>query len=138
MTPAQIAAVEDTIAALDLDQLAVDFYRRAFAADPELAAMFTTDPATQRRRFAAELAAIVGSIHDLDAFLPAAAQLGARHRDRGVRAAHYRMMGEVLQASLAAALGDRWTGEVEEAWCVAYNLISEAMRTGSLARRAGC
>jgi nitric oxide dioxygenase len=137
MTPAQIAAVEDTIGAVDLDQLAVDFYRRAFAADPDFAAMFRTDPTTQRRRFASELRTIVGSIRDLEAFLPAAAHLGARHRDLGVRATHYRVMGDVLLASLAAALGDGWTAEVEEGWCAAYNLISEAMLTGTLERRAG-
>jgi hemoglobin-like flavoprotein len=137
MTPAQIAAVEVTVGALDLDQLAVDFYRRAFAADPDIAAMFTTDPATQRRRFASELRSIVGSIRDVEAFLPAAAQLGARHRDRGVRAAHYRVMGDALLATLAAAMGERWTTEVEEGWCVAYNLISEAMLTGTLEGRAG-
>ena len=63
MTPNQVALVESTRSRpLDLDALAVDFYRRAFAADPEVAAMFTSDPEVQRARFAAELQTIVGSI----------------------------------------------------------------------------
>ena len=37
MTPAQIAAVEETFGLVDLDALADDFYRLAFAADPALA-----------------------------------------------------------------------------------------------------
>ena len=56
--------------------------------------MFTSDPAVQRTRFAAELAAVVGSIRELDTFCSSAQALGARHRDYGVRAAHYRLMGD--------------------------------------------
>jgi hemoglobin-like flavoprotein len=135
MTPSQIAAVERTLEAVDVDVLVVDFYRRAFEADPDVAAMFTSDPALQRRRFAIELRTIVGSIRDLDAFRVAAADLGARHRDYGVRATHYRTMGAALLASLAAATGDTWTDQVEEAWTLAYNLISEAMLAGALEGR---
>jgi hemoglobin-like flavoprotein len=134
MTPDQITAVEDTIRTVDLDALAVDFYRRVFEADPDLTAMFTTDPATQRRRFAAELRTIVGSIREFDAFCSRAAELGARHHDDGVRAAHYRTMGEVLLASLRAATGSAWSAETEEAWALAYNLIAEAMMAGALTR----
>jgi hemoglobin-like flavoprotein len=138
MTPSQVAAVESTIDAIDLDALVVDFYRRAFAADPDVAAMFTSDAALQRRRFALELQTIVGSIRDLDAFCATAAALGARHRGYGVRAAHYRTMGDALLASLGAALGPAWTADVEEAWTLAYSLISEAMMAGALeGRRPG-
>ncbi len=135
MTPDQITAVEDTMRLVDLDAMSADFYRRAFDAYPELAAMFTTDPRVQQRRFALELRTIVGSIRDLDAFRNAAAALGARHHDHGVRAAHYRMMGEALLASLGAASGPSWSVETEEAWTLAYNLIAEAMMAGALERR---
>ena len=94
--------------------------------------MFTSDPAVQRARFAAELEAVVGSIQELDTFCTSAHAFGARHRDYGVRAAHYRLMGEALLATLAAALGPRWTTEVEEAWTLAYNLTAETMMTGAL------
>ena len=40
-------------------------------------------------------------------------------------------MGEALLGALAAALGDGWTDEVEEAWRLAYNLTAEAMMTGA-------
>ena len=132
MTPSQIAAVEGTLRAVDLDALVVDFYRRVFEADPEVAMMFTTDPAVQRRRFALELRTIVESIRDLATFCAEASDLGARHRGYGVRAAHYRTMGDALMASLEEALGDGWTPDVGEAWSLAYNLISEAMLAGAL------
>jgi hemoglobin-like flavoprotein len=137
MTPDQISAVEDTMRIVDVDALAADFYRRAFQADPDLTAMFTTEPAVQRRRFAVELQTIVASIRELDDFRARAADLGARHHDDGVRAAHYRTMGEVLLASLGAASGPAWSPELEEAWALAYNLIAEAMMAGALERREG-
>ena len=135
MTPDQIVAVEDTMRVVDLDDLAADFYRRAFDADPELAELFTNDPVRQRRLFAIELRTIVGSIRELDAFRSAAAELGARHHDYGVRASHYRTMGSVLLASLGAARGPAWSADVEEAWTLAYNLIAEAMMAGALEPR---
>src|SRR3954453_21103093 len=80
MTPSQVAMVSSTVQDVDLDALVADFYRRAFAADPEVAAMFTSDPEIQRQRFALELQTIVGSIADLDEFCSSAAALGARHQ----------------------------------------------------------
>jgi nitric oxide dioxygenase len=127
MTPEQIAIVETTAASLVLDDLAADFYRRAFDGDPALADMFTTDPVVQRARFAAELVVIVTSIRRHDAFLVATEALGRRHRGYGVRAAHFRLMGDALIAALEAALGPAWTVEAEHAWRLAYNLTAETM-----------
>ena len=132
MTPRQITLVEQTLAAVDIDDLTSDFYRRAFATDPVLAEMFTSDPKVQRTRFAAELAEIVCSIRSLDTFAASARSLGIRHRDYGVSAGHYRLMGNALVAGLAAALGSRWTDEVEEAWSLAYNLTAETMMLGAM------
>jgi len=132
VTPSQIALVETSLDDVDLDALATDFYDRAFAADPVLAEMFTADPAVQRARFTAELSEIVASIHSISTFAQAAKALGARHRDYGVRAAHYRLMGGALLAALGQAMGDRWTPEAQEAWTLAYNLIAETMMAGAL------
>jgi hemoglobin-like flavoprotein len=132
VTPAQIALVEQSLASLDLDTLAVDFYERAFAADHELSRMFTTDPAVQRVRFVAELDEIVGSIQSLEAFAARACSLGERHRGYGVHAAHYRLMGDALLGGLAAGMGEGWTADLDEAWRLAYNLTAEPMMMGAL------
>lgn len=132
MTPRQIGLVTETLGSLNLDVLAADFYRRVFDTSPALATMFTTDPALQRSRFATELAALVRSIQDLETFCSSAEALGARHHGYGARAAHYRMMGTALMASLAAALGTGWTADVEEAWMLAYNLTAETMMAGAV------
>ena len=132
MTPDQIALVERTVATVDLEALADEFYRRAFAADPALSAMFTSDPAVQRVRFAAELNEIVLSIRSLDAFVSRARELGARHRGYGVRAGHYRVMGASLLEALASRLGEQWTPELADAWSLAYNLTAETMMLGAM------
>jgi nitric oxide dioxygenase len=131
VTPEQIELVETTIEAIGLDELAADFYRRAFALDPSLADMFTAEPAVQEQRFAAELALIITSIRRCDDFEAETHALGARHRRYGVRAAHYRLMGEALMGALAGALDTRWNDAVEEAWRLAYNLTAETMMAGA-------
>ena len=77
MTPAQIAAVEETFGLVDLEALADDFYRLAFAADPALLTMFVSDPGEQRDRFATELEEIVESIRTLETSSPACGRSGS-------------------------------------------------------------
>jgi hemoglobin-like flavoprotein len=132
VTPEQIALVEGTVATVDLRVVATDFYRRLFAADPTLESMFTREPAEQAQVFGTELAEIVTSIRSLDSFDTRVRALGARHRLYGVRAGHYRLMGEALLAALGAALGPAWTEETAEAWALAYDLVAETMLQGAL------
>ena len=132
MTPAQIAAVEETFGLVDLEALADDFYRLAFAADPALLAMFVSDPGEQRDRFATELEEIVESIRTLETFEPRVRSLGLRHREYGVRSGHYKVMGDALIAALRDAVGEARTPDVEEAWRLAYNLTAETMMLGAL------
>jgi nitric oxide dioxygenase len=147
VTPEQITLVERTLTELTprLDALAIDFYRRLFAADPALPALFSTDPAEQRTKFVAELNQIIRSIRDHPAFLDRATHLGAEHDEYGVRPRHYRAAGVALLDALAATLGDRWTVEAAEAWAGAYDLTTAAMLAGggtlpaelSVSRRGG-
>ena len=132
MTPMQIDLVEQTLTIVDVDDLAGEFYRRAFSSDPSLAALFDGPIAEQHARFAAELCEIVRSIRALDSFTSRARELGARHHGRGVRAAHYRFMGDVLLATMAATLGADWSDERAAAWAAGYDLIAEAMMAGAL------
>jgi hemoglobin-like flavoprotein len=131
VTPDQIALVEGTLGRLDLDRLTVDFYRRAFEEEPSLTDMFTSEPAVQRARFAAELDEIVRAMRSLEVFEPRVRALGEAHRAFGVQAAHYQLMGRALLGALAAALGPAWTPEVEDAWGLAYNLTAETMMIGA-------
>jgi nitric oxide dioxygenase len=133
MTPEQLALVEASLSSVSgrLDEIAADFYQRLFTEHPDLVLMFHTDPAVQRAKFSFELRQIIFSIRDHDAFVGRARALGVRHKERGVRATHYRLVGAALLAALGAALGDAWTDEVEHAWTLAYNLTAEAMMAGA-------
>jgi hemoglobin-like flavoprotein len=133
MTPEQITLVDDTSASLreHMATVAADFYRRLFAAEPSLEALFGGDPAQQRHTFARELGVIVSAIRDHEVFRSQAATLGERHRGYGVRAVDYGRARPALLAALATALGPAWTPAVEEAWGLAYNLTVEVMITES-------
>lgn len=133
MTPEQIAIVESTVARVEerLDAVAAGFYVRLFADAPETEAMFTRRPDRQREIFAAELHAMVLLIRDHPEFVRHARRLGARHREHGVRAAHYRLAGPHLIGALAAELADDWNDDTEEAWRLAYSLLSETMMAGA-------
>jgi nitric oxide dioxygenase len=129
VTPEQIGLVEQTLDAIKpvFDDVAADFYRRLFAADPSIEAMFTTEPAIQRAKLTAELEQVMRSIRDHDAFLARAGALGRQHEAYGVRPRHYAVARTALMAALAEELGDRWTAPVAAAWTAAYDLTSEAM-----------
>jgi hemoglobin-like flavoprotein len=133
MTPEQIDLVEETLAALgpDLDAVAADFYRRLFAADPEVAALFTTEPGEQRAKFVAQFTTIVLAVRHHHRLVDEATALGRRHGAYGVRTRHYPVVGATLLAALAAARGDAWTPAAGEAWSAAYDLTAELMMAGA-------
>jgi hemoglobin-like flavoprotein len=131
MTDEQVALVESTLTSVDVEALAADFYFRAFNADSQLSAMFTTDPKVQQTRFASELELIVAAMRRPDDFRDETHDLGLRHRGFGVRPGHYRVMGDALLDALRSALGDRWSTEVEAAWREAFRLTSESMLEGA-------
>src|SRR5215216_752778 len=118
MTPAQISIVENTMAIIDMNELASDFYARAFAAEPTLTTLFTTDPHRQRGRFAAELVEILRHIRTVETFATRTRSLGERHHGYGVQPPHYALMGAALLDALAGALGEGWNDQVAEAWAL--------------------
>jgi hemoglobin-like flavoprotein len=131
VTSEQIDLVESTLASVDVEALAADFYVRAFNADSQLSAMFTTDPKVQQTRFGAELGVIVAAMHRPKDFRDETHDLGRRHRGFGVRPGHYRVMGDALLAALRSALGDRWNRDVETAWREAFQAAADSMLEGA-------
>lgn len=68
---------------------------------------------------------------DLEPVTHALTDLGARHIYYGVLPAHYGIVGEALLFTLATALGDAWTPEVEQGWKDIYSFVSTAMIAGA-------
>src|SRR5262245_37297919 len=129
MTPDQLELVQSSYASLgdSAPEMAHDFYRRLFAADPSTEAMFTLGPEIMAEKFAGELGAIVEAITSYETFAPRVQELAARHVGYGVQTSHYRSVGDALLATLAEHLGPRWNPELEAAWRRAYNLVAELM-----------
>ena len=137
MTPEQITVVQSSFERVgpELPTLATQCYQELFARDPALRALFTTDMALQKVRFAEKLTEIVRAFPRLDELLAHTRALGARHVGYGVRVADYKIVGEALVAALGAVLGDSFDAQTREAWDIAYNLMAETMLEGAASAR---
>jgi hemoglobin-like flavoprotein len=133
VTPEQVAMVRSSFAELGprTGYLAAQFYERLFEHTPSLRTMFSRDPAVQESVFVAELGVIVTSISRFDAFVALARDLGARHEAYGVTYVHYETAGRVLLEALADTLGPAFTGEMRDAWRLAFDLVAETMMQGA-------
>jgi hemoglobin-like flavoprotein len=137
MTPEQLALVQSSFERVgpDLPAVATRFYQELFQRDPALRALFTTDMAEQKVKFAQKLTEIVWAMPRLSELLLHTRALGARHLGYGVRAADYPTVGASLIAALAAVLGDSFDAATCEAWTLAFNLVAETMLEGAAAAR---
>ena len=137
MTPEQITLVQSSFERVgpELPALATRFYQELFARDPDLRALFTTDMALQKVRFAEKLSEIVRAFPRLDELLAHTRALGARHVGYGVRVADYQTVGDALVAALGAILSDSFDSQTREAWLIAYNLVAETMLEGAASAR---
>jgi len=129
MTPDQIDRVERLVERIVRDDaFATAFYNRLFEAAPETQTMFP-DVDAQRGKLRDELAVLVALLRDLPRLETEAAALGARHRSYGVRASHFSLARDAMEAGLADALGEAFTPADREAWRRAYGLITELMQS---------
>jgi hemoglobin-like flavoprotein len=129
MTPHQIRIVKQSFAAVapQRERVAALFFASLFDIDPTLRLLFPGDLRRQGAKLmhAAEL--IVGELHRLHVFVPALEALAVRHVGYGLEQSHYAVVGEALMRTARAALGDRFTAEVEDAIAAAYAELSETM-----------
>jgi len=109
------------------DQVGPMFYARLFETHPNLRSMFAPDIQPQARKLVQMLAVVVGSLHKLDAILPAVRDLARRHNGYGVVEAHYAVVGETLLWTLAQGLGEAFTPAVRQAWASAFAALSGVM-----------
>ena len=57
-------------------------------------------------------------------------QLGRRHKNYGVKAEYFEIMGHAIQSALKETLKEEWTAQVDDAWTEIYNeLSSEIVRS---------
>jgi len=129
MTQDQIDLVQSSFAKVGpiADTAAGLFYERLFEIAPQVRPLFRRDMKEQGRKLMATLGLVIKGLKNLDAILPAAGSLAAKHVSYGVRAEHYRPVGEALIWTLEQGLGPDFTPELRDAWLEAYATLSGAM-----------
>jgi len=129
MTPEQVRLVQETFKSVKpIAQQAADlFYSRLFEIAPDLRPLFPADLRGQKQKLMAMIAAAVDNLHQVELIVPAVRDLGRRHATYGVRASHYRPVGDALIWTLDKGLGAAFTDGVREAWVAAYTLLATVM-----------
>ncbi|WP_158922428.1 globin family protein [Acidisphaera sp. S103] len=135
MTPENQALVRDSFAKVAPigSQAAALFYDRLFVLDPALKPLFKGDMAEQGRKLMTMIGTAVANLHKLEVIVPAVRDLGRRHAEYGVRAAHYDTVAAALLWTLAQGLGDAFTPPVEAAWTEAYTILATVMKDAAAA-----
>ena len=129
MTPNQIDLVQSSFAKVApiAETAAGLFYERLFEIAPEVKPLFNRDMKEQGRKLMVTLGLVINGLKNLDAILPAAKSLAAKHVSYGVRAEHYQPVGDALIWTLEKDLGSAFTPEVRDGWLAAYATLSGAM-----------
>jgi len=129
MTPQQVELVQTSFKkVVPIATTAADlFYNRLFEIAPDTRALFPEDLTEQKGKLISMLGTAVTNLHKLETILPAVKDLGARHKDYGVTAAHYAPVGAALLWSLEKGLGADFTPEVKAAWTETYTALAGVM-----------
>ena len=111
----------------EVKRVSEEFYLDLFSREPEIKELFRDDLAEQGMRFMSAIHVIVDNLDDMEAMDAEIDKLAAGHAALHIKPIWYRHMQEALIDTFAAALGERFTNEVELAWRSAFSQISERM-----------
>jgi hemoglobin-like flavoprotein len=108
------------------------FYANLFADYPEVEPLFVNaHMEAQGKKLFDSLVLTIDSLRKPDVLTATLRGLGTRHIKYGVLPKHYPMVGSSLLKSLASALGNDWTEEVNQAWIEAYTAVTQLMLEGA-------
>jgi hemoglobin-like flavoprotein len=99
-----------------LDLVAQLFFLKLFRLDPSLRKKFAGPVEVQARKFAAGAKLAMISLGHEDGLAPTLKLLGARHRQLGIRARHYRTMSRALVWTLERSLDKDFDRDTKDAW----------------------
>ncbi|MGE3916789.1 MAG: globin family protein [Hyphomicrobiaceae bacterium] len=129
MTPDQVKLVQDSFKmVVPIAPQAADlFYGRLFEIAPDVRALFPADLTEQKKKLVTMLATAVNNLHQVESIVPAVQDLGRRHVNYGVKADHYKPVGEALIWTLEQGLADAFTPSVKAAWLETYTTLATVM-----------
>lgn len=114
------------------DEFAETFYYILFKECPGMIPLFSrTDMEKQKSKLIESLELLIGNIHNPEAFATILKSLGHKHISYGTVSSDYPLIGDALIQALERHLGEDWNPEVEQAWTLGYQQISELMIQGA-------
>lgn len=138
MSPEDVERIQDSFQQIAPVQGAAgaQLYDRLFSHDPTLRPLFKHDMGEQGERIMETIALAVRQLDNPYALRTGLQELGARHRDYGVRAQDYSTMQAAFLEMLQTRLGTRFTQELRAAWATMFQLVSDMMTEGASHRDA--
>ncbi len=130
--PDPVLLVQNSLAELieHTDAFAAEFYPRLFAKSAEISTLFHRDMRAQGRMLVEMLRSAVYALCRSDETRLDVADLGRRHKDYGVVAAHYPMMRAAFRETIANLM--RGCGQpTVEAWTRMFDTLLAEMRAGA-------
>ena len=129
LTDAEIGHIRDSHQRLvnEASRIGMEFYADLFNRIPEARRLFRDDLEGQGMRFMSAIHVIVDNLDDIQAMDAEIEKLAEGHAALPIRPAWYREMQEALIDTFAAALGARFTNEMELAWRSAFSQICDRM-----------
>ena len=103
------------------------FYSKLFLDAPQLKNLFHISMDDQSRKLIDMLSIIVGRLDHPEELTEDIRQLALRHVTYGVKATHYKAVGEALLWTLQYGLGKDWNEDVKEAWATLFRNLSNTM-----------
>lgn len=129
LTNSQINLIQDSFKRLSPKTEAASeiFYDRLFEIAPELRELFRGDMAGQGMRFMTTMGILVQHLDDPATLRPYLQRLAEGHAAYGVKAEHFKPMGQALIQTMRETLGDGFHEDAAEAWEVAYDHLAREM-----------
>lgn len=131
-SPETIAVIKATVPVLveHGETLTRHFYKRMFAGDPEVLALF--NPAhqhagTQQRALAAAICAYAQNIENPAALGGAVELIAQKHVALRILPRHYPIVGKHLLGSIREVLGAAATDDIINAWAAAYGFLADVL-----------
>jgi hemoglobin-like flavoprotein len=127
---ARLRATYERVRARD-QRLAEIFYRKLFAAAPQIRPLFRSDPKAQAQKLMSALDAVVRNLEHPAENAAMLAEMGRRHAQYGAKPEHYHLVIDLLVESMNELLGAELDRAASDEWRLALRLISNQMIAGA-------
>lgn len=114
---------------MDIDAAIIGdaFYTKLITDHPAVKKLFPKEMSKQYVKLIDMLTSIVTSLNNPEYIKAEIESMAERHKEYGVKPAHYNMVGVALLWTLKEGLQSDWNHEVETAWTACYQSLASSM-----------